>query len=94
VVSASNCNMTIGPVGLFLKIGTLEIVVWMPATRAEHNRSGLRYQTDLIDAEWALIAEVMPAPAQRQPAPSLMLSPVVQEMAALAQWTGSSIPKL
>jgi transposase len=38
--------------------------VWTPATRAKHNRSGLRYETDLRDAEWALIAELMPAPAR------------------------------
>jgi putative transposase len=30
--------------------------MWTPATRAEHNRSGLRYETDLTDAEWELIA--------------------------------------
>jgi transposase len=38
--------------------------VWTPATRAKHNRSGLRYETDLTDAEWLLIAELMPAPAR------------------------------
>ena len=27
--------------------------MWTPATRAKHNRSGLRYETDLTDAEWA-----------------------------------------
>jgi putative transposase len=39
--------------------------VWTPATRAKHNRSGLRYETDLTDAEWVLIEELMPAPACR-----------------------------
>ena len=30
--------------------------MWTPATRAQHSREGLRYQTDLTDAEWAVIA--------------------------------------
>jgi putative transposase len=30
--------------------------VWTPATRAQHTRVSNRYQTDLTDAEWALIA--------------------------------------
>ncbi len=38
--------------------------MWTPATRAKHNRSGLRYETDLTDAEWVLVAELMPAPAR------------------------------
>ena len=38
--------------------------MWTPATRAKNNRSGLRYETDLRDAEWALITELMPAPAR------------------------------
>ncbi|MFC6911627.1 IS5 family transposase [Novosphingobium lubricantis] len=30
--------------------------MWTPATRAQHTRVSKRYQTDLSDAEWALIA--------------------------------------
>ena len=33
--------------------------MWTPVTRAKHNRSGLRYETNLADAEWAPMAEVM-----------------------------------
>ena len=34
--------------------------MWTPTTRAQHNRAGLRYQTDLTDAEWAAIAPHLP----------------------------------
>ena len=34
--------------------------MWTPATRRQHSRDGLRYETDLTDAEWALIAPLMP----------------------------------
>lgn len=33
-----------------------------PATRRHHSRVGLRYETDLTDAEWAVIAPHLPAP--------------------------------
>jgi transposase len=35
--------------------------MWTPATRRQHSRKGLRYETDLTDAEWALIAPHLPA---------------------------------
>jgi hypothetical protein len=31
--------------------------MWTPATRVQHTRVSNRYQTDLTDAEWLLIAE-------------------------------------
>jgi transposase len=34
--------------------------MWTPATRAQHTRVSKRYQTDLSDAEWALIAAFLP----------------------------------
>ena len=34
--------------------------MWTPATRAQHTRVSNRYQTDLTDAEWALIADFLP----------------------------------
>src|SRR3982751_1641453 len=37
--------------------------MWTPATRRHHSRAGLRYETDLTDAEWAVIAPLMPEPA-------------------------------
>lgn len=34
--------------------------MWTPATRAQHRRVAKRYQTDLSDAEWLLIAAFLP----------------------------------
>ena len=33
---------------------------WTKITRIQYQRSGLRYASDLTDAEWALIARQMP----------------------------------
>lgn len=38
--------------------------MWTPATRRQHNRESLRYETDLTDREWNLIAPMMPAAAK------------------------------
>ncbi|MEN3209743.1 IS5-like element ISMex40 family transposase [Methylorubrum populi] len=37
--------------------------MWTPTTRRQHSRSGLRYETDLTDAEWAVVEPLMPKPA-------------------------------
>ena len=39
--------------------------MWTPTTRRQHSRDHLRYETDLSDAEWALIEPLMPAPNPR-----------------------------
>src|SRR3954469_20906951 len=39
--------------------------MWTPATRRQHSRDELRYETDLTDAEWALLEPIMPEPNQR-----------------------------
>src|SRR5215212_9761019 len=39
--------------------------MWTPTTRQQHSRDHLRYETDLSDAEWALIEPLMPAPNRR-----------------------------
>jgi transposase len=39
--------------------------MWTPATRRQHSRVGLRYETDLTDAEWAVIKPLLPAPCRR-----------------------------
>lgn len=36
--------------------------MWTLPTREQHNRKVLRYQTDLTDAEWAVIEPHLPAP--------------------------------
>jgi transposase len=35
--------------------------MWTDATRAQHCRAGDRYASDLTDAEWAVLAPLMPA---------------------------------
>ena len=40
--------------------------MWTPATRRQHSRDGLRYDTDLTDSEWAVIEPLMPEPRQRE----------------------------
>ncbi len=37
--------------------------MWTPTTWRQHSRVGLCYETDLTDAEWAVIAPLMPRPA-------------------------------
>jgi transposase len=39
--------------------------MWTPTTRRQHSRDGLRYETDLTDAEWALIEPLMPERNER-----------------------------
>src|SRR3954465_7497941 len=34
--------------------------MWTPATRRQHSREGLRYETDLTDAEWAVVEPLLP----------------------------------
>lgn len=34
--------------------------MWTSATRRQHSREHLRYETDLTDREWDLIARIMP----------------------------------
>ena len=38
-------------------------MVWTEITRAEHDRSSLRYASDVTDVEWALIEPFMPPPS-------------------------------
>ena len=37
--------------------------MWTPTTRRQHSRAGLRYGSDLTDAEWAILAPFLPAAA-------------------------------
>jgi transposase len=37
--------------------------MWTPTTREQHNRKALRYQTDLTDAEWAVMEPYLPPPS-------------------------------
>jgi transposase len=42
-----------------------DTVAWTEITRAQYRREGLRYASDLTDAEWALIEPLLPTPAPR-----------------------------
>jgi transposase len=37
--------------------------MWTPTTRRHHSRTGLRYASDLTDAEWALLEPLLPPPS-------------------------------
>src|SRR5215212_9029145 len=53
--------------------------MWTPATRRQPSRAGLRYETDLTDAEWAVIAPLVIAPLVIAP---LVIAPLMPEPAA------------
>jgi len=36
--------------------------MWTPTTRAQHSRAGLRYGSDVTDAEWLILEPFLPAP--------------------------------
>ena len=36
--------------------------MWTPATRRQHSRAGLRYETDLTNEEWRLVELLLPGP--------------------------------
>jgi len=40
-------------------------MAWTETTRRQYRREGLRYASDLTDAEWALIEPLIPPPASR-----------------------------
>jgi putative transposase len=40
-----------------------ETSMWTPTTRWQHSRAGLRYGSDLTDAEWAILHPFLPAEA-------------------------------
>jgi hypothetical protein len=45
--------------------------MWTPTTRQQHSRPVTRYQTDLTDAEWLVIAPHLPKPPLKGPAAGL-----------------------
>ena len=44
---------------------TFGFAMWTPTTRQQHSRPVTRYQTDLTDAEWRVIAPHLPKPCPR-----------------------------
>ena len=51
--------------------------MWTATTRAQHRREGLRFASDLTDAEWAVIAPLLPAPAHTGRPPAWPLREIV-----------------
>lgn len=51
---------------------------WTKITRIQYQRGGLRYASDLTDAEWALIARQMPPGRRRGRPREVDLRDVVQ----------------
>ena len=39
-------------------------LMWTAITRAQHRRDGLRFASDLTDAEWVVIEPLLPPPAR------------------------------
>ena len=65
-------------------------MAWTETTRHQYRRAGLRYASDLTDAEWALIEPLMPAPASRGRPREVRLRRVVEAILYMAstgcQW--------
>jgi hypothetical protein len=45
--------------------------MWTPEHRRAANRNGLRYPSDLTDAEWTIVEPMIPACAANSPGSSL-----------------------
>jgi transposase len=70
-------------------------MAWTETTRAQYRREGLRYASDLTDAEWAMIAPFLPAGSKRGRPRKTNLRAVVEAILYMAstgcQWR--AIPK-
>lgn len=62
-------------------------MAWTTITRREHDRSDLRFASDLRDEEWALIAPLMP-PRSRRGRPPIWPTRAILEAALFVLWTG------
>jgi transposase len=43
----------------------MELPMWTPTTRRQHSRAGLRYASDLTDAEWRVLEPWLPRPRRQ-----------------------------
>src|SRR5580765_3192783 len=69
--------------------------MWMPEHRRAAERSGLRYPSDLSDAEWALVAPLIP-PSKRGGRPRSVNVREVWNAVFYVLWTGcqwKALPK-
>ena len=51
--------------------------MWTPTTRAQHSRVGLRYGSDLTDAEWAVLEPLLPPLSRTGRPPSWPMREIV-----------------
>ena len=63
-------------------------MAWTETTRAEYRRDGLRYASDMTDAEWAVIAPLLPGPSPLGRARTANLREVVNAIVYLATGGG------
>ncbi len=65
-------------------------MAWTKATRAQHARDHLRYASSLTEAEWALIAPALPAPARlgrpRTTSPRRVVEALLYILTTGCQW--------
>jgi transposase len=60
-------------------------MAWTEITRGKYRRDGLRYASDTTDEEWAVIAPLLPPPADRGRTRSTSLRAVVSSIFYIAQ---------
>ena len=67
--------------------------MWTPVTR-QHSRDHLRYETDLTDAEWALIEPLIPKRKARDQPRAWPLREILNSnfFCRAAAWLGGSFP--
>jgi len=69
--------------------------MWTPENRGRYDRSGLRYPSDLTDAEWALVQPfILPIKHKASPAPERLreiLNAVLYVLSTGCQWR--ALPK-
>ncbi len=58
----------------------MSIAMWTATTRAQHLRDGLRFASDLTDAEWAVLEPLLPPAAATGRPPAWPLRELVNAM--------------
>ncbi len=67
-------------------------MAWTELTRREHDRKGDKYASDMRDAEWALIAPLMPPPKTTGRPRTTCLRDVVDALLYIATTGCQSLP--
>ena len=90
-----DCAVNEGSNVLALGPGYTRSLMWKPEHRATADRRGLRYESDLTDAEWALVAPLI-RPAKRGGRPRTVNVREVLNAIFYVLWTGcqwKALPK-